>query len=284
MSVKRFLSCFLSFIVFSLGNVLCASTLIAPHSNQYISYNEVGQGKPLVFIHAFPTDQRLWQPQQETLKQHFHVITLDLWGFSQSSGVEGEAISMGEYADEVKQLLDSLNIDNAIIVGESMGGYIALAFLQKYPNQTAGLVLSNTQSIADSQETRDTREKTAVDVLKNGTDNLIASFMSKALSTNASEKLKAYLQHILKLQSATGIASALRGMALRSDTSELLATTTVPVLILTGELDKVISPQQSTEMHMLTKNSRLIILPNAGHLSNLEQSGLWNQAVIDMFA
>ncbi len=254
------------------------------NADQFISYTEVGQGKPLVLIHAFPTDQRLWQPQLEGLKKHFHVITLDLWGFGQSSGGNGRAISMSEYADEVKQLLDYLNIDKAIIAGESMGGYIALAFLQKYTNKTAGLVLSNTQALADSEEMKATREATALDVLENGIDSLIKGFMAKSLSPNASEEIKAYLYHILTQQKPTALASALRGMALRETTSHVLATTTVPVLIITGEFDKIISPQQSVAMHALSKNSQLVILADAGHLSNFEQPNLWNQSVIDVFA
>lgn len=141
------------------SNTALASTIALPHTKQFISYNDIGEGKPLILIHAFPTDQRLWQPQQEELKEHFRVITLDLLGFGESSSVDGKAISMAEYADEVKQLLDYLKIDKAIIGGESMGGYIALAFLEKYPNQTLGLVLSNTQAVADSPETKNTRRK-----------------------------------------------------------------------------------------------------------------------------
>ncbi|KTD63127.1 Alpha/beta hydrolase family protein [Legionella santicrucis] len=93
-----------------------------------------------------------------------------------------------------------------------------------------------------------------------------------------------YLYHILTQQKPTAVASALRGMALRDATLEVLAATTVPVLIITGEFDKVISPQQSVTMHTLSRNSQLVLLANAGHLSNLEQPNLWNQSVIDMFA
>ncbi|MCE0723825.1 MULTISPECIES: alpha/beta fold hydrolase [Legionella] len=261
-----------------------ASTMVLPHTKQFISYTDIGEGNPLVLIHAFPTDQRLWQPQQEVLKKYFRVITLDLWGFGESSSVDGKAIPMTEYADEVKQLLDYLKIDKAIIGGESMGGYIALAFLDKYPNQTLGLVLSNTQAVADGPETKATREKTALDVLENGTENLIAGFIVKALSSDTPQQTKDYLRHILTLQKSTAIASALRGMALRNSTSAVLATTKLPILIITGELDNVIPPQQSIDMHSLSKNSQLIILPNAGHLSNLEQPKQWNQAIIEMFA
>ncbi|WP_258956578.1 alpha/beta fold hydrolase [Legionella sainthelensi] len=108
--------------------------------------------------------------------------------------------------------------------------------------------------------------------------------MAKSLSPNASEEIKAYLYHILTQQKPTSLASALRGMALREMTSHVLATTTVPVLIITGEFDKIISPQQSVTMHALSKNSQLVILADAGHLSNFEQPNLWNQSVIDMFA
>ena len=137
-------------IFFILNNALFATTIAFPRTNHFISYNDVGEGKPIVLIHAFPTDQRLWQAQQEGLKANFRVITLDLWGFGQSSSVDGHAIPMSEYADEIKELLDYLKIDRAIIGGESMGGYIALAFLDKYPNLLLGLVLANTQSVADS--------------------------------------------------------------------------------------------------------------------------------------
>ncbi|CAM2837886.1 lipolytic protein [Legionella steigerwaltii] len=276
---------FLIFIVFAFfDNALFATTIALPHTNQFISYNDVGDGKPLVLIHAFPTDQRLWQAQQEGLKGHFRVITLDLWGFGESSSVDGKAMSMSEYAQEVKELLDYLKIDKAIVAGESMGGYIALAFLNKYPDLTLGLVLSNTQAVADSAEAKAAREKTALDVLENGMDTLIDGFMTKALSPYASPEIKTYLHHILSLQKPTAAASALRGMALRDSTSSLLATTTLPILIITGELDKVIPPQQSIDMHSLAKNSQLITLPNTGHLSNLEQPKQWNQAVIDFFA
>lgn len=252
--------------------------------NKYISYTEVGQGEPLVLIHAFPTDQQLWLPQQEGLKQHFRVITLDLWGFGHSNVTDGQAVTMTEYADEVKQLLNQLHIKKAIIGGESMGGYVALAFLQKYPNEVNGLVLSDTQSIADSSEMKTKREATAIDVLDHGTASLIDGFMPKALSPTAPEQLKETLRNILATQTSTAIASALRGMALREDTSQIIANSPLPMLIIKGDKDTLISPQQSQNMHALAKNSKLVIIPNSGHLSSLEQSNAWNLAVINRFS
>ena len=250
---------------------------------KHISYTETGHGTPLVLIHAFPTDQRLWKPQQDALKAYFRVITLDLWGFGVSSPTDGNAISMEKYADQVYQVLQHLHVEKAIIGGESMGGYITLAFLEKYPQKVAGLILSDTQSIADNAEAKAKREITALELLQHGTTNFINGFMPKALSANASEQTKAFLRHVLENQKATAMASALRGMALRHDTSQVLAKSAVPTLIITGEQDTLIDPQQSKNMHDLAKNSKLIIINNAGHLSNLEQPEQWNAAVINMF-
>ena len=247
------------------------------------SYTDVGSGKPVVLIHAFPTDQHLWQPQREGLKKHFRVITLDLPGFGKAKPVDGKAITMTAYADEVRQLLDQLHIDTAVIGGESMGGYIALAFLQKYPERTSGLILSDTQAISDSAEAKAKRETSAVDVLNNGTAGFINGFLPKALSPNAAVAKRDFLKSILDSQPALAFASALRGMALRNDLSYVLAETTLPVLIITGDADVVVSPSQSEAMQQLARNSKLVKIANAGHLSNLENPEEWNDAVKEYF-
>lgn len=270
-------------LCFLIHSACSTATTIVVDENKIISYTDSGKGTPLILIHAFPTDQTLWTPQRKTLKKHFRVITLDLWGFGLSSSVDGQAITMTEYADEVNQLLEKLNIKKAIIGGESMGGYVALAFLEKYQNKIEGLVLSDTQAIADTPETKTKRELSAIDVLENGSSRFIESFMTKALSPSSLEDTQIFLRTILEKQSAQSYASALRGMALRNDTSKLIANSSLPILIISGEEDMVINKQQSEYMHELAKNSTLVIINNAGHLSNLEQPDKWNDAVISKF-
>lgn len=284
-SIRIFTVIFAIFILFSSAHARTFQTT----DNRFISYTDIGHGRPLILIHAFPTDQRLWEPARKEIEdifrdsRIFRLITIDLWGFGQSSPANGQAIAMADYASEVSQLLDYLNIKSAVIGGESMGGYVALAFLEKFPKKVEGLILSGTQSIADSPETKAKREANAVDVIEHGTENLINGFISKALSPDASERTKMFLKHILEKQDKMAIASALRGMALRNDTSNILANSSLPILILTGEKDMLISPQQSQNMHALAKNSKLVIIPNAGHLSSLEQPHKWIWAVVDMF-
>lgn len=278
MNLQRLVSLPIKIIVIFLMMISCATFARA---DQIISYSEVGQGEPLVLIHAFPTDQRLWTPQQQMLKQFFRVITIDLSGFGKAEATDGSAVTMAAYARQVRQLLDQLHIEKAIIGGESMGGYISLAFLKRYPERVLGLVLSNTQAIADADPGK--RETVAKDVIENGPANLIRDFMPKALSAEASDQTRRFLQMIVEGQTRTGIASALRGIALREDTSSVLRNTTLPVLIMTVKQDAVISPQQSEQMHALAKNSKLVVIDHAGHLSSLEQPAQWNQAVVNMF-
>lgn len=248
-----------------------------------ISYTDAGEGKAIMFIHAFPTDQRLWEAQKNELKNHFRVVTLDLWGFGASTATDGRARTMSDYAAQVNELLVKLHIDSAIIAGESMGGYIALAFLEHYPQQVDGLILSNTQSIADNEEAKKKREQTAVDVLTNGSTQFVEGFLLKALSPNATEQTKNTLKDIATSQTPTGIASALRGMALREETTHLFAKTEVPILFITSDNDLVIPSQRTREMQALARNSKLVVIPGAGHLTSLEQPKQWNQAVMDFF-
>ncbi len=258
--------------------------------NRFISYTDVGHGRPIVLIHAFPTDNRLFEltsREIETVNDSkvFRIISIDLSGFGNSSLIteNGEAITMSDYASELNELLAFLKIQSAVIGGESMGGYVALAFLDKFPNKVEGLILSSTQAIADSPETKEKREATAIDVMENGTEKLIKDFMTKALSPNAPETTKLFLQYILEKQDNMAVASALRGMALRTDTSHLLANSSLPILIMAGEDDAIISPSQSQNMHVLAKNSKLVIFPHTGHLASMEQPNKWINEVIDMF-
>ncbi len=276
----------LSIIAVVILGVFFSSLVVAANHKKHkhiLSYVESGNGTPLVLIHAFPADKQMWQPQLDNLNQYFHVISVDLPGFGSSEPTNGEAVTMTEDAQLIKALLDNLGIKKAIIGGESMGGYVALAFLQQYPDATEGLILSDTRSIADSEQAKKDREKLAQDVLYHGTTKFVSDFMTKALSPQADNDTRVFLLSILQQQAATGVASALRGMALREDTSDVLKATDIPVLIITGDQDAVISPEESRNMHALAQNSKLVEIPHAGHLSNLEQPDLWNKAVMDTF-
>lgn len=262
------------FLLFTFNQTLASPTL---------SYTDTGgKGTPLVLIHAWPTDLRLWTPQQQALRAHFRVISVDLWGFGRSGALNKNVYAMTDYADEIKQLLDQLHIEKAIIGGESMGGYVTLSFLKKYPQHTLGLILSNTRATSDTADERVKKEKLAASVL-DGSADLIHDFLPRLFSANIDTTTQEKVKLIMQQQSPTAIAASLLGIAYREDSTTLLSQTALPVLIIAGDKDAVIDPQESRIMHKLAKNSRLIMLENTGHLANLEKPHAWNQAVIAQF-
>lgn len=256
------------------------------NNSESISYSEKGQGNVLVLIHPFPTDQRFWNKQQEVLSKHFRVITLDLWGFGKTNMINTDKnfISMDEYAQEVKMLMDHLHIKKAIIGGESMGGRISLAFLKHYPNNVQGLILSNTESVADNDEARMKRLAIADSIEKQDKDNFLKTFLGKAISSNSTKAEKEMLKNIFYSQKTAAIAAAWRGIAYREDTTLALKEARIPVLIITSDEDKVISPDQSYNMYKTAKYVNLASINHAGHLSSFEAPDQWNQAVLNWAA
>ena len=125
-----------------------------------ITYRDEGSGLPLIFLHAFPLNQTMWDDQSSELKKHCRVVTLDLRGFGQSSAPPGR-FSMDQMAADVRGLMSVLDIEKAVLVGLSMGGYIALAFYRNYPEAVRALVLADTRASADTHEARLRRLKSA---------------------------------------------------------------------------------------------------------------------------
>lgn len=270
-------------IIFAMLMPVLISVAFANSPISKDSYTDNGHGETIVLIHAFPADHHLWDAQIKTLSQKYRIITLDLKGFGSAIPTTGETVTMREYANQVKKLMDQLHIKKAIIGGESMGGYISLAFLKAYPNRLEGLILSNTQATPDTTQEKIADEKEAVDVLNKGTTQLVATFAPAVLSRNASHEMSMFVLNMFSNQKATGMASGLRGMAVREDTSKILAETSLPVLIISGDQDEVISPRESVNMSKYTKNSKLVLLKGAGHLTNIEKQDEWNAAVINYF-
>lgn len=251
------------------------------HTRQGVSleYDDIGNGIPLLLIHGFPMDRTLWRAQIAGLWQLYRVIVPDLRGFGQSSPTAGEAISMDQYAADLKALLDALNVQQAIIGGLSMGGYVAFAFYAQYPERVGGLVLANTRATPDSEEGKQTRLSNAQAIEENGPAFLVEAMAPQLLGPTAHAETVITVHSMLARQRAQGMASALRGMATRPDRTSLLRFATVPVLIVTGSADKLIAPAESEAMHSLIPDSTLVNIPDAGHLSNLDKADAFNNAV-----
>jgi pimeloyl-ACP methyl ester carboxylesterase len=248
-----------------------------------IEYDDIGNGVPLLLIHGFPLDRTLWRTQIAGLSQIFRVIAPDLRGFGQSSDTDGEAVTMDQYAADLKSLLDSVNVKQAVVGGISMGGYIALAFYAQYADRVKGLILANTRAIPDSEEGKQSRLANAQKVGKAGSSFLVETMAPKMLGPAAKPEIEIAVRSMMARQRAAGVMSALRGMAARPDRTTLLRFATVPALIVSGSADALIPPGDSETMHALIPNSRLVIIPDAGHLSNLDKADAFNHVVREFY-
>ncbi len=219
----------------------------------------------------------MFEPQWTALSGRARFIVPDLRGFGGSSAGAGPS-EMGAMADDVLGLLDHLGIDSAVVGGVSMGGYAALALLRNDPGRVRALVLADTQTSADDEQGRATRETTARDVLAKGSAALLPS-IARLLGPSAPPELRARVRGWIAAGSPEGLAAAQRGMALRPDARDILARFGGPVLVMVGSDDVLTPPAKARSMAELVPGAELVEIPGAGHLANLEQPDAFNAAL-----
>lgn len=243
-----------------------------------LSYRDEGRGEPLVLLHAFPLSSAMWEDQIDALSTRLRVIAPDLRGFGGSARGQGMA-SLDQAADDVAALLDQLGLAQVALAGLSMGGYLAFALLRRHPARVARLVLADTRAGADSAEGRQAREQSAQLAEQQGAGALAEQMLPKLLGAGASAELRDEVRKIIAANDRTGIAAAQRAMAARPDSAGLLAAITVPTLIIAGEADVLTPPSEAQALHAAIAGSRLLTLPGAGHLANLEAPDAFSAAI-----
>lgn len=243
-----------------------------------LSYRDEGRGEPLVLLHAFPLSSAMWEDQIDALATRLRVIAPDLRGFGGSARGQGMA-SLDQAADDLAALLDHLGLAQATLAGLSMGGYIALAFVRRHPARVARLVLADTRAGADSAEGRQARAQSAQLAEQQGAAAVAEQLLPKLLAAGASAELRAEVRKIGAANDRAGVAAAQRAMAARPDSAGLLASIAVPTLIIVGEADVLTPPSEAEAMHAAIPSSRLVVLPGAGHLANLEAPDAFSAAI-----
>ena len=244
-------------------------------NNIGIAYDDHGAGQPILFLHAFPLNRRMWESQITALlkEQRYRLVSLDWRGFGESD-IDSTVSTMEQLADDVAGLMDTLGMQNAILCGLSMGGYVALAFLRKYPQRVGGLILCDTRPGADNEEGKANREKVALLAESQGPDAIADLQLPRLISDYTRQhypEVEAHIRQMIHAATAQGIAAASRGMAQRSDSTDLLPTISCPTLVLVGENDVFTPPGVVQAYAAHISGVQFAVLPYAGHLSNVEQ-------------
>ncbi|MFA5909917.1 MAG: alpha/beta fold hydrolase [Vicinamibacterales bacterium] len=236
-----------------------------------------------VLLHAFPLGANQWEPQMRSIPTGWRLITPDLRGFGGSTELDSlSALAITDYADDVADLLQELSVSRAVIGGLSMGGYAALALYQGAPQFFEGLVLADTRATADTPEGRANRRNMLALVDREGPSGVAREMMPKLLgkaTRELSPAIEAQVRRLIKQQSPVAVRSAIHRMMHRPDSMALLPQIAVPTLVIVGEEDELTPPADSRRIAEAVPGARLVTIPNAGHLSNLEQPDAFNEAL-----
>jgi len=249
-----------------------------------IGYEVWGEGEvTLALLHAYPLSRGQWRAQGETLARSLalRVVAPDLRGCGESS-VDAEPITMERMAQDLLALLDALGAGEVVLGGLSMGGYATLAALRLAPERFAGVILADTRATPDTEQGRAGREATAAFVVEQGPGALFDRDAPKLFSNRVMTRhpeIVAQGRALAEVSRAEGLAAQARGLGLRADAMSLLPQITCPALVLVGDQDAITPIADARTLFERIPDAQLTIIPDAGHLANLEQPEAFTERV-----
>jgi pimeloyl-ACP methyl ester carboxylesterase len=248
--------------------------------NDNISFSDEGKGRAVVLLHGFLGSSAIWQPVTEALKNSYRVIAIDLPGHG-NSACYGYVHTMELMAGAVKAVIDSLKIKKCVLIGHSMGGYVALAFADMFPDSLKGLCLYHSTAYADTDEKKKDRLR-AIEIVRSDKNLYTKSTVRNLFAAKNLKYLKKELSFaaaIAKRTSKRGIVASLRGMRDRPARDIILGVVEYPIMMVIGEHDNVIAPAQLLEQSENIKNLTLLYLEHDGHFGFLESPAASNKAL-----
>lgn len=251
-------------------------------NNTTLSYDDVGKGHvPIIFLHGFPFDKSMWQLQLNFLKTTTRAIACDIRGFGKSTDEES-VLSINLFTDDLVAFMDELKIKTAVICGLSMGGFIALNMITRFPERFEALILCDTQCIADTIEIKKKRYKTIDQINAEGVTLFNDGFIKSVFhldSLNDKKELVKKLHNTVYANTPHIITAGLAALAERTETCSLLGEITVPTMIICGREDTVTPLEQSELLLKSIHGSTLHIIERSGHVSNLEHPDEFNNLI-----
>jgi 3-oxoadipate enol-lactonase len=245
-----------------------------------IHYTQQGTGLPVVLVHGFPLDSRIFDAQVAALSDKYRVITIDLPGFGQSPS--SKPFTVASMADDLHAILRQIDAFPCVLGGLSMGGYIALGYVIKYPSTLRGLMLIDTKAEADTAEGKAGRDKMIQSVREFGSQAAANAMEPRMLAPEAAQSRPDLLRQVCKIMTgcrAQTVEYALAAMRDRIDYSSELPSIPVPTLIIVGDADQITPPKVAQAMQTQIPQAQLTIIKGAGHLSTMEQPEQVNRAM-----
>jgi pimeloyl-ACP methyl ester carboxylesterase len=231
-------------------------------------------GPPLVLLHGFPFDHSIWDHQRAELSDRRRVVALDLRGHGRSATAETD-FAIDRQADDVLETLDTIGLTGPVALGGlSMGGYVALSIAARHPERLRALLLIDTRAAADAPEAAANRLALASRLEAEGSAEPVAqAFLPRLFGPLTHQRNPGAVEAVGRLIRATPLATlagCLRAMAARPDRTADLATIRIPTLVVAGEHDVITTPEEARGMAEALPLGRLAIIPEAGHLTCLE--------------
>jgi pimeloyl-ACP methyl ester carboxylesterase len=259
-------------------------TVLFRSSNVF--YRTEGEGYPVVFVHGFAEDGSIWDNQAAFLSSAYRLIVPDLPGSGKSEGIDGKATEfagMEDYADAIKAILDQEKVQSCVMFGHSMGGYIMLAFAEKYPEMTRAFGLIHSTAYADSADKINTRRKGIAFVKKHGAADFIKQSMPGLFTDSYKgrfpEKIRELIERYDNFQ-AHSLVSYCEGMIQRPDRTSVLRSFTGPVLFIIGEKDNAVPLEHSLQQSHIPWISFIHVIENAAHMGMLEATAEVNDRLL----
>jgi len=249
------------------------------------TYIDAGAGEALVFLHGFCESKQVWAEFMKPLQQQFRTIALDLPGHGDNTHSTG-SFSMEDQAEDVKRQLDKLEVKRCVLVGHSMGGYVSLAFAEKYGHMLQGLCLFHSSALPDTDEKKENRDKTIAYVERNGVVNFINPFVEPLFYRENRDRLKKEIEMMKEIGRQTPkatVVGALAAMRDRADRRQVLQQAKYPVLFIFGKDDGAVPLEKALEQCHLPGNSIVSFLAETGHMGMFERT-YETRKVLEKFA
>lgn len=249
-----------------------------------LSYEDAGSGPAVVLIHGFPLNGKMWAPQKEALvSAGFRLVTPDLRGFGESDAPDGP-YTMSLLADDVVSLMDHLGIPQAVLGGMSMGGYVLFNLLERYPDRALAACFITTRSTADDERVKTGRLALLASAGTYGAE-AVAELFAPSLFADATAREKPELiRELCKMMASVdmrGVKGALLAMLGRKDYTSQLGGFTLPSLVIGAEQDSAVRREDIRLLADRLPRSELCMLPEAGHMANLEQPSAFNECLLN---